>query len=637
VAGHVLKTQLLEPHWQKTAARVVAFERATLYGLVVYSNRPVDYGRIDPAAARELFIREALVGDGWETRLPFLAHNRRLVREIEALEHKARRQDVLVDESLIHAYYDRHVPADVASGVDFERWYRRAAAQEPRLLYLGRDELMRHEAAGVTTAAFPPTLRLGGVDCTVAYLHAPGDPKDGMTVTLPIYALNRASEERAEWLVPGLLKDKVVALLKSLPQRPRSRLVPLAETAAAFVESTPFGEGSLVERLLAAVRERTQLPLQRADFKLETLAPHWQMNFRLVDETGRQLALGRDLAGLKAQFGSQARSAFQALAALGTTLGAAHPAAPAAVAAAAPAAAAASRPAAAAPHPRTDAVRYTDWSFGLLPELMELRRGTQALVGFPALVDRDTHVELEVFDEPAVAAARHRAGLVRLFALQLREPQRHLERSLPEFAKAAVLYMAQGGTADALRRQIVDVAIERAFLAGPLPADAAAFARRLEEGRPRFVLIAQEVARLASAILAEAAAAQRKLKDARVAPEVADDVAAQLARLVPKSFLRSTPWERLQQLPRYLKAVQLRLDKWRSDPARDRARMDELRPLEQRYLRRLAELKGAPHERLDEFRWLLEELRVGLFAQELRTPQPVSTKRLEKAWAQLAS
>lgn len=631
IAGHLLKKQLLEPHWEKKAAEVVALERATLYGIVVYSNKRVNFGQVDPRAAREIFIREALVAGNWDTQLPFLAHNQKLVRKVEELEHKSRRQDVLVDDELIHAFYDQQLPPDVVSGRSFERWYREELKKQPKLLWLTQDELMRHEAAGITTEAFPKTVRMGGVDCSASYLHEPGDPKDGLTVTVPIYALNQVSEERTEWLVPGMLKDKVQALLKSLPQRPRSRLVPLPEFAAEFIELTPFSQGGLVDALLKAVRERTQLAVQRADFKLDMLSPHLFMNFRVVDEHGRQLGTGRQLSTLKAELGGQARSAFQALAALKGVV----PAAPAAPAASAPQQGLrkAEAPIAA---PATESARYTAWTFGELPELMEVKKGGQSLVGFPALVDRGTHVEIEVFDEPDVAAAKHRLGLRRLVALQLKEPLKYLEKNIPDLQKMAVAYMPLGAQEE-LREQIIDVALDRAFLQDPLPADASAFKTRIEEGRTRLNLIAQEVARLAGAVLTEYAAALRKLKDARPPKEVAEDIQAQLQRLVPKRFVSAAPYAQLQHFPRYLKAIVMRLDKQRADPTRDTQRLAELRPLEQRYVRRLAELKGQHDARLDEYRWLLEELRVSFFAQELRTPQPVSVKRLDKAWAQLTS
>jgi ATP-dependent helicase HrpA len=255
-----------------------------------------------------------------------------------------------------------------------------------------------------------------------------------------------------------------------------------------------------------------------------------------------------------------------------------------------------------------------------------------------------------VFDEPEVAATKHRAGLRRLFALQLKEALRYLEKNIPDLQKMGVAYMqvgktdsgkessgssGAGGTIEELREQIIALALERAFLLDPLPTDELAFKRRLEEGRGRLTLIANEVARLANAILIEYAVAARKIKDTKTAPDAMADCAQQLQRLMPKRFLQAVPWERLHHLARYLKAITARLEKYRTDPTRDAARLAELRPLEQRYWRLVAERKGAVDERMGEFRWLLEELRVSFFAQELRTPQPVSVKRLEKAWAQL--
>ncbi|MEO6410292.1 MAG: ATP-dependent RNA helicase HrpA, partial [Burkholderiaceae bacterium] len=637
IAGHVIKTQLLEPHWEKKAAEVIALERATLYGLVVYANKRVNFGQVDPVAAREIFIREALVSDGWETRLPFLAANRRLIAQVEELEHKSRRQDVLVDDNLIHAFYDAQLPADVHSGHSFERWYGEESKRQPRLLLLTREELMRHEAAGITSAAFPKTLRLGGIDCTASYLHQPGDAKDGLTVTVPIYALNQIGEGRCEWLVPGMLKDKVLALFRSLPQRPRSRLLPLPESVDRFATETRFAEGGLVDAVLDHVRAKTQLDVQRADFKLEQLPNHLLMNLRIVDEHGRQLGMGRNLAALKAELGGQARSAFQALA--GLKVAAAQPSPqPSSGSGRGGSSSAASLPLPRAREGRSEGPSiYTAWTFGELPELMEIRKAGQVLIGFPALIDKLTHVEIEVFDEPEVAQRQHRAGLRRLVALQLRDAIKYLEKNIPDLQQMAVAYLQTGRGIDELRSQIVELALDRAFLADPLPTDAASFARRIDEGRGRFNLIAGEVARTAAGVLVDHSAALRKLKDARATKAAADDIAAQLARLVPPRFLAGTPWAQLAHLPRYLKAIVMRLDKLRADPARDAQRLAELRPLESRFWRHLAERKGVADARLEEFRWLLEELRVSLFAQELRTPQPVSVKRLDKAWAQLSA
>ncbi|MBI3533343.1 MAG: ATP-dependent RNA helicase HrpA [Burkholderiales bacterium] len=643
VAGHLLKKQLLDPHWEKKAAEVVALERATLYGIVVYSGRRTNFGRVDPRSAREIFIREALVDGEWETKLPFLAANQKLVRQVEELEHKSRRQDVLVDDELIYAFYDQQLPATVCSGYECERWYREESKKNSQLLLLTREELMRHEAAGITTSAFPKTIRLGGVDCAATYLHEPGDPKDGLTVTVPLFVLNQVNEERCEWLVPGMLKDKIQALLKSLPQKPRSRFVPLPESATRLTETLgspeAFGQGSLTDALLKQVRDITSLDVKRADFKLDMLAPHLFMNFRVVDEHGRQLGTGRNLGALKAELGAQARGAFQALAGLKlaspVTAGSEKNQAPAQVDNAQRAPEKGAKTAAAKPAAPAEQ-RYTAWTFGELPELMEIRKGGQTLIGFPALIDQVDAVSIEVFDEPEVAAAKHRAGLRRLFALQIKDALKYLEKNIPDLQKMAVAYMALG-TLEELRQQIIDVALDRAFLLDPLPADEFDFKRRLDEGRGRLTLIANEVARLTSVILAEYAVAARKIKDTKNAPDATADCTQQLQRLMPKRFIALTPWPQLQHFARYLKAITLRLDKYRADPARDTTRLAELRPQEQRYWRLVAERKGVMDERLQEFRWLLEELRVSFFAQELRTPQPVSVKRLEKAWSQLTS
>jgi ATP-dependent helicase HrpA len=662
VGAHLLKKQLLDPHWEKKTAEVVALERATLYGLVVYSGRRTPYSRVDMHGAREIFIREALVGDQWETKLLFLAANHKMIAKVEELEHKSRRQDVLVDDELIYAFYDQQIPPDVCSGRLLENWYRDESAKQPRLLLLTREELMRHEAAGITTQAFPKHIRLGGTDCSATYLHQPGDARDGVTVTVPLFVLNQVSEDRCEWLVPGLLKDKIQALLKSLPQRPRSRFVPLPESATRMATelSVPelFGAGSLTDVLLKKVRDETSLDIKRGDFKHEMLSPHLFMNLCVVDEHGRQLGMGRNLGALKGELGAKARGAFQALAQLKTNKLGSDPNGqkdPHSIGvgsrlsegnrALTPFDSAQQPQRQNAPVKQTSVApqRFTAWTFGELPELMEISKGGQTLIGFPALVDMGDAVSIEVFDEPDVAASKNRAGLRRLFALQIKDALKYLEKNIPDVQKMAVAYMlvgrspdgTGGGTADELKTQIIDVALDRAFLLDPLPNDEATFKRRIEEGRGRLTLIANEVARLAGAILLEFGAATRKIKDTKNAPDATADCTQQLQRLMPKNFMAATPWLQLQHCARYLKAVTLRLDKYRADPARDALRMAEIKPQEQRYWRLVVERKGAQDARMLEFRWLLEELRVSFFAQELRTPQPVSIKRLEKAWGQL--
>ncbi len=602
VGAHLIKRSQSDPHWEKKRAEVVALERGTLYGLPVYVNRRVSYGPIDPVVSRELFIRQALVDGDWETRAPFFLHNRRLVREIETLEHKARRPDVLVDDELIHAFYDSLVPQGIYNGAAFDAWREQAERANPKLLFLKREDLMRHQAAGITTELFPHQLEMAGRTFALEYLHDPGGPRDGVTMTVPLIALNQVSAARCEWLVPGLLKEKVQRLAKSLPQKVRHQLGPLPEFAAEFAAAVPPGDAPLAAAIARYARERGNLAVALDGFRPETLPVHLAMNFRVVDEHGRQLAIGRNLAQLRAELGEQAGAQFADVAGATVAL-----------------------------------TGLTEWSFGELEEMMEIKRGAQALIGYPALVDRGDAVDLEVLDSPDKARATHRAGLRRLFMLHLKEQAKYVEKSLPGL-QAMVLQFAALGDANDLRRQLVAAAFDRTCLGEPLPRTREAFVRRADEGRSRVTLIAQELARLVGTILAEHLGLARKLQAAKAFPEVVRDIETQLGRLMPKDFILATPWERLQRFPIYLKAASARLDKLRADPARDRRAAAELAPLETQWLREDTRQRktGSLDPRLEQFRWLLEELRVQLFAQELRTPVPVSAKRLAKLWQTLS-
>ncbi len=602
VGAHLIKRSQSEPHWEKKRAEVVALERGTLYGLPVYANRRVSYGPIDPVVSRELFIRQALVDGDWETRAPFFLHNRRLVREIETLEHKARRPDVLVDDELIHAFYDSLVPEGICNGAAFDAWRQQAERGNPKLLFLKREDLMRHQAAGITTEQFPHQLEMAGRTFALEYLHDPGGPRDGVTMTVPLIALNQVNAARCEWLVPGLLKEKVQRLAKSLPQKVRHQLGPLPEFAAELVAAVPPGDAPLAEAIARYARESRNLAVALDGFRPETVPVHLAMNFRVVDEHGRQLTMGRNLAQLRAELGDQAGEQFADVAGAAVAV-----------------------------------TGLTEWSFGELEEMMEIQRGTQTLIGYPALVDRGDAVDLEVLDSPDKARATHRAGLRRLFMLQLKEQAKYIEKSLPGL-QAMVLQFAALGDANDLRRQLVAAAFDRTCLGEPLPRTREAFVRRADEGRSRATLIAQELARLVGTILAEHQALARKLQAAKVFPEVVRDIETQLGRLMPKDFILGTPWERLQRFPIYLKAASARLDKLRADPARDRRATAELAPLETQWLREDGRQRktGSVDPRLEQFHWLLEELRVQLFAQELRTPVPVSAKRLAKLWQTLS-
>ncbi len=599
VGAHLVKRHLYEPHWEKQPACVAAFERGTLYGLLLYAKRRVHYGPIDPVGSRKIFIRQALVEGDYDTHAQFFLHNRRLVRDIEQLEHKSRRPDVLVDDELIHAFYESHVPEGIHNGADFDRWRREAEAKSPNLLFLKREDLMRHEAAEITTEQFPHQLEMVGRGFALEYHHEPGSPRDGVTLIVPLLALNQVDAARCDWLVPGLLREKITRLAKSLPQKLRHQLGALPAFVDAFLRANERADVPLAQAIARYARRELNLAVSLDAFRQEMLPAHLSMNFRIVDEHGRQLEMGRNLAQLRAELGQKAGDQFAELA-------------------------------------RADArsEKVTAWKFGDLEEVMEVRRGSQTLIGYPGLVDHGDSVSFEIFDSADKAREAHRPGLRRLFRLQLKEQARHIEKNLPG-SQAMVLQFAAFGEVAELKEQLLAAVFDRACMQEPWPRTRAEFDRRRDEARSRVTLLAQEIARLVGTILAEHTVLQKKLQQAsRAFPEACRDIQESTARLLSKRFIDETPYERLQHFPRYLKAAGLRLDKLRADPQRDARLAAEFTPLYAQWLRDQAkQLKsGSRDPQLEQFRWLLEELRVQLFAQELKTPVPVSVKRLSKMW-----
>ncbi|HEY5799736.1 MAG TPA: DUF3418 domain-containing protein, partial [Burkholderiaceae bacterium] len=642
VGGHLLKKSWGEPRWEKRMAQVTASERATLYGLVVYSQRRINYGNFNPKEAREIFIRDGLVGGDFETRAPFFTHNHKLVREIENLEHKSRRLDVLVDEELIAAFYDQLIPRHICNGAAFEKWHKDATLREPKLLYLDREDLMRHEAAGVTTDLFPKQMAATGLDMHLSYHFEPGSVRDGVTLSVPLFALNQLAASRTEWLVPGMLKEKVHLLLKSLPQKLRRHCVPLPDYAANFCErieqAGTFGRGDLLSALIADIREQTGIATKVSDYKVETLPAHHFMNFKVIDEHGRQLDMGRNLAALQTQFSTQARESFQKLAEQGdvdlsglTTPQSVKQAPGALKPVAASASNVGAAPAAAGVPSITQYENLTSWTFGELPELLEIKQGKLTLIGFPALVDKGTYCNLEVFDDPAVATRTHRAGLRRLFALQLKEQLKYLEKNISGLQQLGMQFMPLGSQEE-LRDQILNTALEISCLQDPLPLDAASFNKRKDEGKSRLNLLVNEIARLLAQILGEFHGLPKKLQGIKAHAAAMADMQAQLQQLLHKRFVAETPYSQLSHFPRYLKAINVRLEKLRGDPSRDAKLLAEWNAAAAPYQRELKAGGRNTEPQMRDFRWLLEELRVSLFAQELRTPMPVSTKRLQKVW-----
>lgn len=614
-AGGLIRKSWTEPHWEKSRGEVVAFERGTLYGLTIYQQRRVSFAPHDPKLARELFIRQALVEGEWDGRADFYAHNARLVREIQDLEHKTRRPDVLVDDEMIFAFYDEKIPADVVSTPTLLKWLKEAGRENPKALFMSRDELMRHDAAGVTNRYFPKTMEMAGISMALNYHFEPGSPKDGLTLAVPLYALNQLDAVRAEWLVPGMVKEKAQTLLKSLPQKIRRHCVPIAEFAAGFFARTKEGEpqsSGFLEALADDVRAQTGVPCTVGDFKLEQLPAHLIMNFKVLDEHGRQIGMSRNLAQLRAEFGEAAQETFRHVA----------------------------QEDAAVAKDLEDGI--TDWTFGELPELMEISRRGQTLIGHPALTDRGSDCAIEVYDDPLEARREHRKGLLRLFRLALREQVKFVERTLRELGRVQMQAQTVPGlsrlfeSADVLSASVVDCALEATALADPWPHDEASFRERREDVKGRLTLVAGEISRLLTEIVTEAAGIPLKLRRLSGEKKLADDIEAQLNELFCKDFLTTVPLSQLAHYPRYLKAIHYRLERYRDDPARDESRRADIERLAVPLMRARAARRGQPDPRLDEFAWMLQELRVSLFAQQLRTPMPVSVKRLERVWAAIS-
>lgn len=657
--SHLIKRHWSEPTWSKNSGQVVAFESGMIYGLTLYAQRRVPYADKEPALARELLIREALVAGEWigghaARHLPFIEHNRQLIEQIRKLEDKIRRPDLLVDEQTLFEWFDAQLPADITSGKKLEHWYGLNSRNDPSLLKLSREVLLKKDA-GVELERFPKHLKMRAAEFALDYVFSPGSDNDGVTLTAPVTLLNQVDATACEWLVPGFLQDKVEALLKSLPQRHRRHMVPVRHFAIDFCndlndrrgqaqeagQPDPFRGQGLVEALIGYCRERLQIRLLSSDFKSETVPAHLLMNFKLVDEHGRFLASSRMLAQLKADFGGFAQASFQnaqrasAPQALGQGEGRARQAESRSPAGDIPAPGA-QAPASAGHFRAGD--RHLSWDFGELPELMELEvrtgAGLQTAVGFPALKDLGDACELQVFDDERSAERVHQQGLRRLFILALREPIRFFERNIADLLNMSLAFNAMG-TQDELKDQLVAAMIDRACLKKPWPRQAAEFEAAVTQARSRLNLVGQEVARLAAQILAQYQAVQKKLGAirAQLPKDMVSDLEAQIGALVFKRFLTEVPEAQLKHVPRYLEAITMRLDKWRQDPARDLALSRELLPLIGQWRRLQADLKDQSDDRLIELRWMLEELRVSLFAQQLRTPMPVSVKRLQKALA----
>ncbi|MCU0767132.1 MAG: ATP-dependent RNA helicase HrpA [Gammaproteobacteria bacterium] len=607
-AGHLVSRSWSEPHWEKGRGQVAAYEKVSLFGLTLVPRRKVNFGPIDPAQAREIFLRSALVDGDFETRAPFWRHNQDLIAYVHDLEAKSRRRDILVDEEALYAFYATRVPEDVYSTPQFEQWLRQASATQPKLLHLRLEDLLR-QPLDADAAQFPDHLDLDGLALPFEYRFEPGDEADGVTLVVPVEILAQVSEGRASWLVPGLLHEKIVALIRGLPKGLRRHFVPVPDVATHCRRALRPADTPLVQALGAELSRRGGVHVPEDAWDEAALPDFLRMRFRVVDGEGATIEAGRDLAALKRRHAGAAGAA-QRL-----------------------------------PRAGIERAGLKDFTVDPLPETVEMRRGGVRLRGYPALVDHGDSVAVEVLDAADRALAAHRAGLRRLLALRLGRELRETKRGLPGLERMRLQYAkaprpAAGGADRELADELVGLILDRTFLGdGPLPRDRDAFEACLAAGQERLSAVVQEVGALAAAIL-ERYQAVRQALAGRIPPAwlpSARDAQAQLDRLVWRGFLLATPWERLVELPRYLGALAKRLEKLQFGVTRDQQRMGEMAAIDAQWRERAAQAEraGRADGRLDEIRWLLEELRVSLFAQELGTAHPVSVQRIERRWREL--
>ncbi len=601
-AAHLVKTETFDPEWDRETQRINARERVTLYGLSIVASRPVNYGRVDPDEARKLFIQRALVEGELRTRAPFFRHNNQLINDLRREEQKIRRPEIL-DEQALFAFYDERVPAEVHDGAGFERWRKKIERHDPDYLFARREQLIRQEPA--TAADYPDELEVNGIRLPVDYAFQPGAEADGVTIDVPIQLLNQLDADAFEKLVPGLLEEKIIAMLKSLPKRLRRQLVPLPDTACQCLPVIRQTSGPLPQAMSACLLQLKDVEIPPGEWRPDELPVHLQPRFRVIGDDGETLACERDYEHLQGRFGDRAARSFAGNLQTGI---------------------------------ERDALQ--GWDFDDLPEVIEMNQSGFSLQAYPALVDEGDSVAIRCFDTRAKAEHHMQAGLLRLFMLELAKDIKYLHKNLPEQKKLCLAYSPLG-SCDELTTMIVRETVRQSCLAGAdeIIRSGELFRQRLEAGRKQLVDQANTLCELLEVVLGRYNALRSRLSGS-LSPQwlaAIKDINEQLDHLVYAGFVSDVPFSRLQHYPRYLDAIDKRLEKLANDPTRDRHLAAQLAPWWQDYLKlasAYAEQDNKPPV-LVQYRWLIEEYRVSLFAQDLKTAQPVSPERLKTLREQL--
>jgi ATP-dependent helicase HrpA len=608
--GALCKRSYGEPHWEQRPAQVMVSEQVTLYGLPIVRERKVHYGPVDPRACRRLFIMHALVRQELTTRGTFMEHNRALFEELKRLRDRARKSDMLADDHAVSLFFEKRVPDGVYSGKTFEAWRKQAESDDPHLLELGLADILLDEAGDLSPARFPEALSLYGATLPLSYRFDPGEDDDGVTVTLPLLLLPQADPGVFEWTIPGWLPEKIDLLCHSVPRNLRKAIGSIRELCATLVEGLRPFAGPLLPALAQAIFDLTGVRIPEGAWNLDELPPYLRFFFRVVDGEGRPLGEGRDLAALQERFASRAREAWAAL-----------------------------------PRGKHEKEGLTSFSIEALPEHVTLQVDGRALFAYPALVDTESAVSLRLLSSEKAAVEATRQGLRRLFLLQMAMTASRFEEQIPGSLGMSALgdFVAPGGKG--LRRSIAARALDEAFaLADPrsFPRTRAAFSDRLERGKRALQTLLPQLGRVAQEIgveLGKVQASLRALDGKPGAPRaVLEDVRGQVAQMLAPGLFQRESVDRLAQLPRYLRGASIRLERLPNGPQKDQAKAEQVLPFWKDYLQHRAGLllRGVPEEELAAFRWAIEELRVSLFAPEVKTAIPVSVQRLADQWKLLA-
>jgi ATP-dependent helicase HrpA len=606
LAAHLIKRTYSEPHWELKMAAVMAYEKVTLYGVPIVAARKVGYGKVDPELSRDLFIRHALVEGDWRTHHKFFAENRRLLADVEELEHRARRRDIMVDDETLFDFYDERIPADVVSGRHFDAWWKKAQRAEPDLLSFEKSMLINAKAGGIAEEDYPNTWVVEGIELKLTYQFEPGSDADGVTAHIPVAVLNQLTGEGFDWQIPGLREELVTSYIRSLPKNMRRGFVPAPDYARSILTRLKPRQGSLVDVLERELSRMAGMPVKRETWDLSKVPEHLRMTFRVLDDNKRTLAEGKDLEALKLKLRDRMRAAVSEAA---STLD-------------------------------LERSGVVSWTIGELPRVVEQKRGPLVVKAYPALVDEGTSVAVRLFDrEPEQMRAMWR-GTRRLVLLNVQSPVKQIQGRLPNMAKLTLSHNPHGGI-DALFEDILACASDMLIVdAGGPVWDEAGFTRlrdRVKAGLPR---LTEDTVVKVERILGASHNVAGRLKTTRspaLAPALAD-LKSQYTALIHRGFVAESGWRRLPDVHRYLQAMERRLQRLEADPVRDRERMLKVHQIQAAYqdlMDRQSKTAPIPAE-VAAVRWQIEELRVSYFAQSLGTLQPVSDKRILKTIEELA-